>query len=211
MLVLAEHIVGKITVMCRTLILLKRPYARIHISNTDVSTCNGIATYEETIQWEQVVEEVLSAKGKRLSGLTHSTTADLVSSMTGILETQYRELVAGLMVVMMHEDITDYHIKMESGKITIDLKLLSAACNTVLDNDALRLVDSYISTRSGFTCDYTVDAHGDNSMLKQFKHYHITSIFIHFYYPDGYEEHYGGHVAFSTPGLDSMWSQGAWF
>lgn len=82
---------------------------------------------------------------------------------------------------------------------------------TVQDYDALNLVDMYINSRSGFTCDYTVGAHGNNSMLKQFKHYHITSIFNHFYYPDGYEEHYGGHVAFGTPGLDSMWGQGAWF
>ena len=82
---------------------------------------------------------------------------------------------------------------------------------TVLDNDALRLVDSYIASRSGVTCDYAVDAHGDNSMLKQFKHYHITSIFNHFYHPNGYEEHYGGHVAFGTPALDSLWGQGAWF
>ena len=66
---------------------------------------------------------------------------------------------------------------------------------TVQDYDALNLVDGYIASRSGVTCDYTVDAHGNNSMLKQFKHYHITSIFNHFYYPDGYEEHYGGHVA----------------
>ena len=82
---------------------------------------------------------------------------------------------------------------------------------TVQDYDALNLVDGYIASRSGVTCDYTVDAHGNNSMLKQFKHYHITSVFNHFYYPDGYEEHYGGHVAFGTPGLDSMWGQGAWF
>lgn len=82
---------------------------------------------------------------------------------------------------------------------------------TVQDYDALNLVDSYISSRSGVTCDYTVDAHGNNSVLKQFKHYHITSIFNHYYYPDGFEEHYGGHVAFGTPGLDSLWGQGTWF
>lgn len=82
---------------------------------------------------------------------------------------------------------------------------------TVQDYDALNLVDRYISTRSGFTCDYSVDSHGSSSQLKQFKHYHITNVFNHYYYPDGWEEHYGGHVAFGSPALDSMWGQGAWF
>lgn len=82
---------------------------------------------------------------------------------------------------------------------------------TVRDYDALDLVDRYISTRSGVTCDYTVGAHNKNPILRQFKHYHITSVFNHYYYPDGYEEHYGGHVAFGTPALDTLWGQGAWF
>lgn len=93
---------------------------------------------------------------------------------------------------------------------TMGLRNICWFVYTVQDYDALNLVDRYISTRSGFTCDYSADSHGNNTQLKQFKHFHITSVFNHLHYPDGREEHYGGHVAFGSPALDSMWGQGAW-
>ena len=38
MLVLAEHIVDKISSLCRTLVLLRKTHVRIHITNVDAYT-----------------------------------------------------------------------------------------------------------------------------------------------------------------------------
>ena len=129
MLVLAEHIVEKLTSTCRTLVLLKRSFARIHIANTDVPVCESVVAYESTIRWDQILDDVLASKKKLMCELTHCTVDNLRNKMTDILETQYRELVAAIMVVMMQKEITDYHIKMETGNITIDFKLLPVAYN----------------------------------------------------------------------------------
>lgn len=74
---------------------------------------------------------------------------------------------------------------------------------TVRDTDALKLVDGYLATRSGFESELIEDAHDKGSLMRQFKHYHITRLL------DPYD-HLGGHIAFGTPELDTLWGQGAW-
>ena len=127
MLVLAEHIVDKISALCRTLVLLKKPHARIHITNVDAATSNSTDTYESTIRWKQTMDDVLIAKGTLLCELTHCAADDLCKRMADIIDTQYRELVAALMLVMMQEELTNYHIKTEPGRITVNLILIDPA------------------------------------------------------------------------------------
>lgn len=127
MLVLAEHIVEKLSTMCSTLVLLQKPQARIHIANVDTATSDSAGTYESTIRWNQALDDVLIAKGKLLCELTRCSADNLYKRMADIIDTQYRELVAALMVVMMQEELTNYHIKMEPGRITVDLKLSDSA------------------------------------------------------------------------------------
>ena len=50
MLVLAEHIVDKISALCRTLVLLKKTRARIDITDVDASTSNKADIYGRR-QW----------------------------------------------------------------------------------------------------------------------------------------------------------------
>ena len=71
MIVLAEHIVDKISALCRTLVLLKKAYARIYIANVDATTSNSTDTYESTIYWKQTVDDMLITKGTLLCELTH--------------------------------------------------------------------------------------------------------------------------------------------
>lgn len=127
MLVLAEHIVDKISALCRTLVLLKKTHARIHITNVDAPSSNITDTYESTINWEQEMEHVLIAKRTLLCELTYCSGDDLRKRMLDIIDMQYREFVAALMVVMMQEGLTNYRIKMESGKITVELTLMDSA------------------------------------------------------------------------------------
>ena len=126
MLVLAEHIVDKISALCRTLVLLKKTHARIHITNVDASTSNKADIYESTIYWKEAMDDVLITKGTLLGELTHCSAYDLRKRMADIIDMQYRELVAALMVVMMQEDLTNYRIKTESGRITVDLTLIDS-------------------------------------------------------------------------------------
>lgn len=127
MLVLAEHIVDKISALCRTLVLLKKSQACIHIAKVDASTSDSSDTYESTIQWKQTLDDVLIDKRTLLCELTHCSADDLYKRMADIIDTQYRELVAALMVVMMQEELTNYHIKTEPGRITVDLTLIGSA------------------------------------------------------------------------------------
>lgn len=127
MLVLAEHIVEKLSTICRTLVLLKKPRVRIHICNVDTSTSDNTDTYESTILWDQALNKVLITKGKLLCELTHCSTDDLRKRMADIIDMQHRELVAALMVVMMQEGLTNYRIKTEPGRITVDLTLIDSA------------------------------------------------------------------------------------
>jgi hypothetical protein len=126
MLVLAEHIVDKISALCRTLVLLKKTHARIHITSVDASTSNSMDIHESTIRWKQAMDDVLIARGTLLCELTHCSSNDLHKRMESIIDTQYRELVAALMVVMMQEDLTNYRIKTEPGRITVDLILIDS-------------------------------------------------------------------------------------
>ena len=126
MLVLAEHIVDKISALCRTLVLLKKSQARIHIAKVDASTSDSSDTYESTIQWKQALGDVLISKGKLICELTHCSADDLYKRMVDIIDMQYRELVAALMVVMMQEGLTNYRIKTEPGRITVDLTLIDS-------------------------------------------------------------------------------------
>lgn len=127
MLVLAEHIVDKIAALCRTLVLLKKTRARIHITNVDASSSNITDTYESTINWEWEMEHVLITKRTLLCKLTHCSGDDLRKRMTDIIDIQYREFVAALMVAMMQEGLTNYRIKTEPGRITVNLTLIDSA------------------------------------------------------------------------------------
>ena len=126
MIVLAEHIVDKISALCRTLVLLKKAYARIYIANVDATTSNSTDTYESTIYWKQTVDDMLITKGTLLCELTHYSADDLCKRITDIIDTQCRELAAALMVMMMQEDFTHYRIKTEPGKITVELTLIDS-------------------------------------------------------------------------------------
>lgn len=126
MLVLAEHIVDKISALCRTLALLKKTHARIHICNVDASSSNNTDTYESTIDWKQATDDMLITKGTLLSELTHCSADDLRKRTADIIDMQYREFVAALMVVMMQEGLTNYRIKTEPGKITVELILMDS-------------------------------------------------------------------------------------
>lgn len=126
MIVLAEHIVDKISALCRTLVLLKKAYARIHIANVDATTSNSTDTYESTIYWKQTVDDMLITKGTLLCELTHYSADDLRKRMVDIIDMQYREFVAALMVLMMQEELTHYRIGTEPGRITVDLTLIDS-------------------------------------------------------------------------------------
>ena len=127
MIVLAENIIDKISALCRTLVLLKKAHARIHIANVDATTSNSTDTYESTIYWKQAVDDLLIAKETLLCELTHCSADDLRKRITDIIDTQCREFAAALMVVMMQEDFTHYRIKTEPGKITVDLTFIDSA------------------------------------------------------------------------------------
>ncbi len=68
--------------------------------------------------------------------------------------------------------------------------------------DAYDLVDAYVTTRPGFTFNCIIDVHDKGNLMKQYKHYHISSIFD----PLG---HLPGHVAFGAP-MQGNYNQGAW-
>ena len=126
MLILAEYIVDKISALCRTLVLLKKTHARIHITNVDALSRNNTGVYESTIDWKQATDDVLIVKGTLLGELTHCTTDDLRKRMAGIIDMQCREFVAALMVVMMQDGLTNYRIETEPGRITVELILMDS-------------------------------------------------------------------------------------
>lgn len=126
MIVLAEHIVDKISALCRTLVLLKKAHARIHIANVDATTSNSTDTYESTIYWKPEMDDLLIAKETLLCELIHCSADDLRKRITDIIDMQCREFAAALMVVMMQEGLTNYRIKTEPGRITVDLTLIDS-------------------------------------------------------------------------------------
>ena len=73
---------------------------------------------------------------------------------------------------------------------------------TLHEFDAYDLADAYVNSRSGVTFNCIIDAHTSGSMMRQYKHYHISSVFD----PLG---HLPGHIAFGAPMVDT-YQGGAW-
>lgn len=73
---------------------------------------------------------------------------------------------------------------------------------TLHEFDAYDLADAYVNSRSGVIFNCIIDAHTSGSMMRQYKHYHISSVFD----PLG---HLPGHIAFGAPIVDTYQS-GAW-